>query len=169
MGGHFSMFRNPGVDTFSVCDAGSITYCGNAPHRTVISITKGPSLGNGSAVPFNAFNTNLFSLNDDVSMIRGAHQISFGFAGALSRNTSNFEAISPGRYTFTTQFTGHGLGDFMTGQVTQLSGPLRNSPGLVSLRCHQFLSGRRTQRPRRVRLQSRWQAWQVADRHRTAG
>jgi len=133
IGGHFSMFRNPGIDTFSVCDAGANTYCGNAPHRTVINITNGPALGNGSAVPFSGFNTTLFSLNDDVSMIRGAHQISFGFAGALSRNMSNFEAISPGRYTFTTQFTGHGLGDFMTGQVTQLVQTATNHMDITSI------------------------------------
>jgi len=133
IGGHFSMFRNPGINTISVCDAGSITYCGNAPHRTVIGITNGPSLGNGSEVPFSAFNSTLFSLNDDVSMIRGAHQLSFGFSGALSRNTSNFQAISPGRYTFTTQFTGAGLGDFMTGQVTQLVQTATNHMDITSI------------------------------------
>jgi Carboxypeptidase regulatory-like domain len=131
--GNFARARNVGVDTFSVCDAGAITYCGNAPHRTVISISNGPSLGSSYASPFDGFNTTLFSLNDDVSVIKGAHQISFGFVGALSRNTSNFQAISPGRYTFTTQFTGVGLGDFMTGQVTQLVQTATNHMDITSI------------------------------------
>ena len=33
--------------------------------------------------PFDAFSMTLFSLNDDLSKVRGAHQMSFGFSGGF--------------------------------------------------------------------------------------
>src|SRR6266849_5530140 len=46
--------------------------------------------------------------------------------------------------------------------------PWCTTAALVSLRRYQQLSGRREERTRRVRLRSRWQAWQAANRHRPA-
>src|SRR5713226_8373906 len=46
--------------------------------------------------------------------------------------------------------------------------PWCTTAALVSLRRYQQLSGRREERTRRVRLRSRWQARQAANRHRPA-
>jgi hypothetical protein len=123
--GNFSRARAPGAQAFSMCDAQasvgvSIAYnCGNAPHRGNITVVNGFSYGPGE-YPFIAFNNYLFAVGDELALIRGSHQMSVGFTGDISRNTASYHAIDNNKLTFTGQFTGHGLGDLLTGQFAQL-------------------------------------------------
>src|SRR4029077_19603119 len=61
-----------------------------------------------------------FGINDDVTMVRGSHQISLGVnvMRALLNAVSN--AWSIGFYTVNATTTGASLADFMTGNVAQL-------------------------------------------------
>jgi hypothetical protein len=58
-------------------------------------------------------------ISDDVSLIRGPHQLSIG------ANVSQFTVIqranvfSPGTFSFDSTATGHGLADFLTGKISQ--------------------------------------------------
>jgi Carboxypeptidase regulatory-like domain len=132
-GAQYANAHNVGADSFSVCDAGAHYYCGNAPHRTYVQTVSGPTVGSSYADPFDAFHTILFSLSDGVSIVRGAHQMSFGFTGSLSRNLSNFNALSPGRITITGQFTGAGLGDLLTGKIAQMIQTATNHMDITSI------------------------------------
>jgi hypothetical protein len=64
--------------------------------------------------------TNSYQVNDDVSLIRGNHQITFG------ANLSNFRIYQrclvngQGAYVFNGTATGMGYGDFLTGRLTSL-------------------------------------------------
>jgi len=123
--GTFSRVRAPGVETFSLCDAQAeaglaVTWAGSCvffPHGNTLLISNGPPFNAGTSNPFNM---TLFSLNDDFNLIRGAHQMTFGFVGSISKNTANFYGITPGRITFDGSATGTGLSDFMSGKVAQL-------------------------------------------------
>ena len=53
-------------------------------------------------------------------MIRGAHQMSIGFTGEISRNLSNYHALDPMRLSIGGTVTGTGLSDLLTGKLTQL-------------------------------------------------
>ena len=117
--------RTVGANTFSVCDAQIFEripvtyYCGNALHRTTVAVTNGPSLGGGQ-YPYSASTNLLHTLSDDLSLIRGAHQMSIGFTGEISRNLSNYHALDPMRLSIGGTVTGTGLSDLLTGKLTQL-------------------------------------------------
>jgi hypothetical protein len=118
--GNFSRARAPGVNTFSMCDFQAAAgvpinyYCGNAPHRSNITIVNGFTFSSGE-FPFIGFNNTLFAIGDEVGLIRGSHQMAIGFNHDVSRNTANYHALDNNKFTFTGQCTGHGLGDFLTG------------------------------------------------------
>jgi hypothetical protein len=81
-----------------------------------LTIAGGPTLG----VIFGPNNTTTYQANDDVNLIRGAHQVAVGINIAHWRNNLNSDAFAPGNYTFNAQETGMGLADFLTGKMSQL-------------------------------------------------
>lgn len=110
-------------DFFGPQDIGVNTYS-YLPHFMVLGVTGGPALGSGTeAEATNRADT--YSISDDVNLVRGAHQFSFG--GTLSNWRSNFNGNvrSTGGFTFTGIATGLGMADFLTGRLTALnqSGP----------------------------------------------
>jgi Carboxypeptidase regulatory-like domain len=60
-----------------------------------------------------------FGLNDDVTLIRGSHQISFGGQAMRAILVENSYAWAPGVYIFVPARTGNALGDFLTGNFVQ--------------------------------------------------
>ena len=60
-----------------------------------------------------------FGLNDDVTLVRGAHQITFGGFMMRSILNENSYAWAPGVFIFAPVATGSGLGDFLTGNYVQ--------------------------------------------------
>src|SRR5207302_1393198 len=87
------------------------------------TITSGFGLagtGGAGATP-STYNTTGFQLAEDMSMIRGAHQIGYGVSwihGELN-GVSQLNATSP--FTFNGQNTGLGLADFMVGRPSALT------------------------------------------------
>jgi hypothetical protein len=110
-------------DFFGPQDLGINAYS-YLPHFIVMTITGGPTIGSGTEVE--ATNrADTYSINEDLSLIRGAHQFSLG--GSVSNWRSNFNGNvrSAGGYSFTGIATGLGMADFFTGKLTSLnqSGP----------------------------------------------
>ena len=62
---------------FDVCSLGVQIYCGYLPKYTIMTVTGGFSLGSGTENEFRA-RTNSFQIGDDISIVRGTHQYSFG-------------------------------------------------------------------------------------------
>ncbi|MBI2186610.1 MAG: TonB-dependent receptor [Acidobacteria bacterium] len=88
------------------------------PDYIVMTVVGGFNLG--SAVQTEArYKTTTFQIGDDLTMIRGGHQFAFGanLARWNSFTTANVRAM--GNFTVNGQVTGHGLGDFLLGNVAQ--------------------------------------------------
>src|SRR5262249_56043467 len=62
--------------------------------------------------------SNQYQLNDDVSMVRGAHQINIGGQAAQVRVVELASFLTGGSFVFNGSVTGLGMGDYMTGRVT---------------------------------------------------
>jgi hypothetical protein len=65
--------------------------------------------------------TTAYSANDDVSLVRGSHQFSFGVSAMHGRdnNFSNFSSVT--QSSFNGSNTGLGLADFMLGNVSSMT------------------------------------------------
>jgi hypothetical protein len=77
-----------------------------------------PYLGSPDYLPKSQF-TNSFYLADTVNKMAGNHQIRFGFQGEYFRNIFVDNQAMRGSMTFTGQFTGNPLADFLLGYVAQ--------------------------------------------------
>jgi len=118
-----------GPEYFSYCDMGVKIDCTYAKTRTgVMTVTGGFAIGSGSTVDDNLYETNSYTFSDDVSTLRGNHQLSLGgsFMYALHDDFSHF--VSGGTMLFNGQTTGLGMADFLMGNLSQLTqgGPYRN-------------------------------------------
>jgi hypothetical protein len=90
-----------------------------------LSIANGFNIAGTNATP-STYNTTEFQFSEDVSMVRGAHQIGFGadWLRSYLNGVSRLNATGP--FTFNGQVTGLGLADFLLGQpssFTQAGGP----------------------------------------------
>lgn len=84
------------------------------------AITGGFNIAGTGATP-SRYNTTGFQFNEDISMIRGKHQIGYGanwIHGELN-GVSQLNATAP--FTFNGQITGLGLADFMVGKPSALT------------------------------------------------
>jgi len=108
-------------DYFSACDIGVKFYC-YVPHQTVVTVTGGPSIGVGTAIEAKFIPT-YETLSDDVSLVRGSHQLGFGFSGFKyqhSQYANVFSAASFGFGGLPAQLNGGsgvGMVDFLLGIV----------------------------------------------------
>lgn len=75
-----------------------------------------PYLGSPDYLPKSQF-TNAFYLSDAVDKMLGNHQLRFGFQGEYFRNIFVDIQAMRGSMTFTGQFTGNSLADFLLGYV----------------------------------------------------
>ena len=115
-----------GNSFFSLCDAGATSfYCGNTP--TWISgstITGGfgfgSSFGGADKEHWPYWNPLSAQVNDDVSIVRGVHQFSFGGGALYGRMIEQARFADGGQLTFNGSATGLGLGDFLTGRLSTL-------------------------------------------------
>ena len=107
---------HPGPSFFGPSDIGVNAYS-YLPHYMGLTITGGPTLGQATGSDLSVKITQ-GQLNDDVSLIHGPHQYSFGVSTALSTVYGLANVFSIGQYPFTGQATGLGLADFLTGRVT---------------------------------------------------
>src|SRR5207249_3332431 len=115
-----------GNSFFSLCDAGAtFFYCGNSP--TWISgstitgaFTFGSSFGGADKAHWPYWNPWSAQMNDDVSVVKGAHQVSFGGGTLYGRMIEQARFADGGQLRFNGSVTGLGLADFMTGRLFTL-------------------------------------------------
>ena len=106
-----------GKKAFNWCDAGVNIYCAPEVQNTRGGgITGGFTIGNGPQAPGQKYVGTDYHLNDDVSLVRGSHQMAFGLS-ALHGRQNNFAIFaSPSQFTFNGSAIGSGLADFMLGK-----------------------------------------------------
>ena len=107
---------------------GSNVYSYN-PGEMVLAVTGGFNISAGTATG-GIFKTNASQISDDLTLVRGNHQIAVG--GSLAYWKMNFltHARSGGNWTFNGQLTGLGLADFLTGRVGRLE---HGGPGILPM------------------------------------
>src|SRR5262245_16858224 len=110
-----------------VCQFGVKVYCGIKTHMNV-SISGGFNLGQTSR-PGDSLFTEQYDVRNDLSLSLASHQVTIGgginHAYHLAQESSKLPELR-----FTNARTGHGLADFMTGQLASLeqTNPGRHQP-----------------------------------------
>jgi len=107
-----------GPPWFEPKDLGSNVYS-YRPGEMVLAIDGGFGISAGTATT-GIFQTNTYQLSDDLSLVRGNHQFSFGANVAYWKMDFLTHARSGGNWLVNGQVTGLGLGDFLLGRVTRL-------------------------------------------------
>src|SRR3989441_4883112 len=109
----------PGASMFGPNDVGinASTY---QPHYLTIPVSGAFSLGSGNFTENSFAYTTTYDANDEVSILRGAHQFAFGGHYMRSVEWSVAQAWSGGSYTINGAVTGLGMSDFFLGNVSQL-------------------------------------------------
>ena len=96
----------------------------NYPHYTQLSVSSysggGFNVGCGTCA-FANFNINTYQVADDFTLIRGKHQIAFGFDGRKDQFNSFNHQQSNGQFTFGGQTSGDGLADLLIGRFSGLT------------------------------------------------
>ena len=106
-------------DYFSGCDIGVNMAC-FVPHQTVVNVTTGPVIGIGTAIQA-SFIPSYYTLSDDVSVVRGGHQLGFGFSGFKYQHSQKANVFSSATFNFNGQTTGVGMADFLLGQMSTMT------------------------------------------------
>jgi hypothetical protein len=114
-----------GPEVFSACDVGVRMYCGGFEKSISLNITGGFVLG-ARFIPrtdtnWDHWTGTSYQLSDDLSVVRGDHQINFGFNALQGRHVEKYQWFAIGLMAFTGQASGLGMADFMTGQLSQLT------------------------------------------------
>ena len=146
------------VDFFGPDDVGvkSFSYL---PDYMLVSVTSGFNLGGGTENDA-IFHTNTYTVSDDVTLLKGAHQFGMGVSVAFWDSLSRANVRSPGSFTFDGGVTGHGLADFLLGRPFLLQ---QSAPNTLDMKQKYFglygqdtwtLSPRMT-----VNYGVRWEPW----------
>lgn len=113
---------------FSLCDAGTTMWCGGTPGQLAgATISSGFNFGTGLG-DGDFWNGYSGALNEDVSLLRGAHQMAFGF-GFLQGRVNEFNHFTPSgaNILFTGASTGSGVSDFLLGDISSMLQGLPNA------------------------------------------
>lgn len=111
-----SIFRTQ-AEHFSAPSVGINTYS-YLPNHTQFVVTQAFTIGGGQAGAI--FDTNTFAVSDDLTLVRGSHQVGLGATLARWSSFSSANIRSAGAFTFDGQVTGLPLADFLTGNLTEL-------------------------------------------------
>jgi len=103
---------------FTFCDIGVQMTCIQPQSFTTVTgaFNLGTRLPQG-----NYWKATTFAISDDVTLLRGSHQLSVGFQATQGRQHGNSAFFGIGVMSFTGTATGSPLGDFLTGQVSSFS------------------------------------------------
>jgi hypothetical protein len=101
---------------FSPADLGAAVYSPQ-PGYMGVSVTNGFNIGTGATNP-GYFNSDSFQISDDIDIIRGHHQLSFGGNWIRTKIETVNNRPTNGQFTFNGQATGLGLADFLLGRVS---------------------------------------------------
>lgn len=96
-------------DFFSACDLGVPIYCGYVPHQSFFSVANQFTVGVPTGTSGISHGTT-FQLSDDVTLVKGKHQISFGGGGEA------YKMVFYGTVYAQNQFIFGSLSQFMLGQ-----------------------------------------------------
>ena len=88
-----------------------------SPGSMVLAVTGGFNIANPGG---GLFETNSSQLSDDLTLVRGRHQLSIGANLAYWKHYFFSHARSGGDWMFSGQLTGLGLADFLIGRVSRL-------------------------------------------------
>ena len=110
-----------GAKYFGPTDVG-INAFSYLPKFLNMTVSGGPGfvLGGGTRTDSTTRGTS-YHMSDDISVIKGAHQLAFGGNLAQGRSNTNSNSQSPGGYTFNGRSTTSGMADFLLGRLTTLS------------------------------------------------
>ena len=103
------------VNLFSWCDAGVQMWCAS-PHGLSsfgLSITGGFNLSGSTSN--NYWRMTSYAVNDDLSWIKGSHQMTMGVGGLVGRYGELNNFGGQGQFTFSGASTGTGMADFFLG------------------------------------------------------
>ena len=103
---------------FDPKDLGSNVHSYN-PDEMVFSVTGGFNISAGTATK-GVFKTNSYQLADDITFVRGAHQLGIGVNMAYWKSNQLSHARSGGNWIVNGQATGLGLADFLVGRISSL-------------------------------------------------
>ena len=103
---------------FSPRDLGSNVYS-YQPGEMVLTVTGGFNISAGTATT-GRFNTNTYQFSDDLSLVRGNHQIALGTNIAYWKMDFLTHARSGGDWNVNGQATGLGLADLLIGRIARL-------------------------------------------------
>jgi hypothetical protein len=114
-------------DYFDACDIGVKFTC-YVPHQTVVTVTGGFSIGAGTNI-FASFVPTNYTLSDDVSLVRGSHQLTFGASAFHYQHSQKANVYSSATFSFTglPAATGLGMSDFLLGQIGSMTQGLPNT------------------------------------------
>jgi hypothetical protein len=87
------------TDYVSACDLGVPVYCGYVPHQSGFTVAGSFTVGPGTGGQAVAHSTPI-QLNDDISWVRGNHQINFGVGGEVSKMLFYGNVYSQTNWTF---------------------------------------------------------------------
>src|ERR1035437_4055546 len=114
--------RAAAATLFSPVDLGVNMFI-NYPHYTQLTVSSysggGFNVGCGTCA-FANFNINTYQLADDFTLIRGKHQIAFGFDGRRDQFNSFNNQQSSGQSTFGGATSGGGVADLLIGRLSGL-------------------------------------------------
>lgn len=113
--------NRPGAKFFGPSNVGINAY-DYLPQYFVMSVTGGPVIGCATCADLDMHST-YWTANDDVNLVKGSHQLAFGFSHTESLLNNHFNVRSPGNYNFTglapsSGGTGLGMSDFMVGVLS---------------------------------------------------
>jgi Carboxypeptidase regulatory-like domain len=101
---------------FSPADLGAAVYSPQ-PGYMGVSVTNGFNIGTGGTNP-GYFNSDSFQISNDVDIVRGRHQLSFGGNWIRTKIETVNNRPTNGQFTFNGQVSGLGLADFMLGRLS---------------------------------------------------
>ncbi len=109
------------ADYVDACDLGAaLVYCGYTPHQSGFTVTGNFNVGPGTGGEAHAHSTPI-QLNDDISWVKGNHQINFGGGGLVSKMLFNGNVYAQTNWTFPN------LPQFLLGQFSSNSLSLPNT------------------------------------------
>jgi hypothetical protein len=101
------------------------------PHRMNVSVTGAFSFGSNAG--YGLTHTHAVQVGDDLTLVRGNHQIALGVTTAYWKTFIETCARCGGQFNFTGQFTGSGLADYLLGSLSVME---HGGPGGVDPAVH---------------------------------
>jgi hypothetical protein len=98
----------------------------------LLGITGGFTLGGGTESEAR-FKTPSYHFSDDLTLIRGSHQLGVGGTFARWSSLSQANVRSPGQFTVNGSVTGLGLADFMLGRISEFTQAVPNTLDMTQL------------------------------------